>query len=61
MFHGLKAIGGNMSDAYDHFRNYNGKESYDDLKLSKPEPMNKIQSDDDESVWSHMSDYDEFC
>ena len=60
MFHWLKAVGGNVMNAYDHFKDYIGKESYDEMKLDRPAPMSKTESEGDESIWSHMSDYDEF-
>ena len=59
MFHWLRAVGGDVEDAYKHFPRYNGKQSYEELQLDEPEPMVKEEEDDNSSVWSHMSDYDE--
>ena len=59
MFHWLKHVGGKLGDAYEHFKQYKGKQSYDELQLRRPDPMPKDPDDDGHSEWSHMSDYDE--
>ena len=55
MFHWLQSIGRQVSEAYEAFREYNGRASYEELSLEKPAPM--IQEDDGSEL-SHMSDYD---
>ena len=57
MFHWLKETGKQINEAYVAFENYKGKLSYEELGLSRTKPL--IQ-DEDDSSWSHMSDYDEF-
>lgn len=37
MFHWLRAIGGSIDEAYNHFRDYKGKESHVQLGLEMPE------------------------
>ena len=58
MFHWLKAIGGNVKDAYKEFEDYKGRESYEELGLDHPQPPQQ-DGDDDGDAWSHMSGYDE--
>ena len=55
-FHWLKRIGGEVNDAYEHFRNYRGKQRYDERKLDEPTPYPKEDDNDSCSVWSHMRD-----
>ena len=56
MFNWLRAMGKNIEDAYDAFKEYKGKTSYAELGLELPTPMEQDGSNADE--WSHMSDYD---
>ena len=58
MFHELKHIGGDISEAYNRFKHYRGRQSYLEIKLDHPKPMQDGE-DDDGSEWSHMSDYDD--
>ena len=46
MFHWLKAIGGNVEDAYKQFQSYNGKQSYSELQLDEPEPLARDEDHD---------------
>ena len=57
MFHWLKAIGRPINEAYVALKEYKGKTSYRELNLHKPETTFQ---DENDSEWSHVSDYDEF-
>ena len=57
MFNWLRAAGWNVKDATIAFEQYQGKNSYEQLNLQTPTPMQN--EDGDESEWYHMSDYDE--
>ena len=50
MFHWLKATGRRVDEAYEAFRNYNGKASYEELGLGIPTPM---PQEEDDSEWTH--------
>ena len=56
MFHWQKATGKRVDEAYEAFRNYNGKASYEELGLGIPTSM---PQEEDDSEWSHMSDCDD--
>ena len=58
VFHWLKCIGGNGDEAYTHFEQYKGRESYEELQLQPPTPSQRDGESDSCSEWSHMSDYD---
>ena len=60
MFHWLRNIGGEIKDAYKHFRHYKGEQSYKEMQLDTPEPLPRDREDEEQSEWSHMSEYDDF-
>ena len=45
-----------MEDRFEAFKQYRGKTSYKELGLDLPTPMDE---EDNDSEWSHMSDYDD--
>ena len=56
MFHWLKAMGGSIEEAYNHFKEYRGKASYTQLGLTPLDSTEEEESGDGGS--SHMSNYD---
>ena len=60
MFHWLRCIGGSTEDAYKHFEQYKGRESYEELQLQPPTPLQRDGERDGCSEWTFMSDYDNF-
>lgn len=59
MFHWLKATGKRISEAYKAFEEYEGRTSYEKIRLEPLEPMEQEEGYTEE--WSHMSDYDDMC
>ena len=57
MFKWLRAIGEDITNASEAFEQYKGKESYKEMGLEPPIPLEQDMEHVDE--WSHMSDYDE--